>query len=62
MKRSSIITILSWILMTITFFITFAGFTYFTLAYGWKFTVWVFAMVGLILLDYLLAYNWMKRR
>ena len=62
MKGSRVITILSWVLMAIAFFISFAAFTYFTLAYGWKFMAWVFAMAGLILLDYLVVYDWVKRR
>lgn len=62
MKRSSIITILSWVLMAIALFITFATCTYFILTYGWEFMVWVFAMTGLIALILLAIYNGVKKR
>ena len=54
--------ILSWFLLVLAWFIAIATCTYFVLAYGWEFMVWVFAMAGLIVLALLATYNGVKRR
>ena len=58
MKYSNI---LSWFLLVLAWFIAIATCTYFILAYGWEFMVWVFAMAGLIVLALLATYNGVKR-
>lgn len=56
-----IFDIVSIILMALGWFIAFATCTYFILAYGWEFIVWVFAVSGLMTLSFLAIYNEVKR-